>query len=103
MVNNAICIVAAGNSVVFNVHPAGRKVSMFAVGLINQAIVAAGGPANLVTAVETPTIETANELFNHPGYPPAAGHRRAGRGQGRAGQPQKGHRRRSGQSACGGR
>ena len=39
---------------------------MFAVGLINQAIVAAGGPANLVTAVETPTIETAGELFNHP-------------------------------------
>ena len=66
MVNNAICIIAAGNSVVFNVHPAGRKVSMFAVDLINQAIVAAGGPANLVTAVETPTIETANELFNHP-------------------------------------
>ncbi|MEE2871328.1 MAG: aldehyde dehydrogenase family protein [Candidatus Latescibacterota bacterium] len=67
MVNNAICIVSAGNSVVFNVHPAGKKVSMFAVRLINEAVVKVGGPANLVTAVEEPTLESANDLFNHPG------------------------------------
>ena len=67
MVNNAICIVPAGNSVVFNVHPAGKKVSMFAVRLINEAVVKVGGPANLVTAVEEPTLESANDLFNHPG------------------------------------
>ena len=67
MINNAICIVSAGNSVVFNVHPAGKNVSMFAVRLINDAVVNAGGPANLVTAVEEPTIESATELFNHPG------------------------------------
>ena len=67
MVNNAICIVAAGNSVVFNVHPAGKKVSMFAVRLINEAVVKVGGPANLVTAVEEPTLESANDLFNLPG------------------------------------
>ncbi len=67
MVNNAICIVSAGNSVVFNVHPAGKKVSMFAVQLINEAVVKVGGPANLVTAVEEPTLESANDLFNHPG------------------------------------
>ena len=67
MVNNAICIISAGNSVVFNVHPAGKKVSMFAVRLINEAVVNVGGPANLVTAVEEPTLESANDLFNHPG------------------------------------
>ena len=67
MVNNAICIVSAGNSVVFNVHPAGKKVSMFAVRLINEAVAKVGGPANLVTAVEEPTLESANDLFNHPG------------------------------------
>ncbi len=67
MVNNAICIVSAGNSVVFNVHPAGKKVSMFAVRLINEAVVKVGGPANLVTAVEEPTLESANDLFNHTG------------------------------------
>ena len=67
MVNNAICIIAAGNSVVFNVHPGGKNVSMYAVGLLNEAIVAAGGPHDLVTAVGEPTIESANQLFNHPG------------------------------------
>lgn len=67
MVNNAICIISAGNSVVFNVHPAGKNVSMYAVRLLNEAIVQAGGPANLVTAVAEPTLDTANDLFTHPG------------------------------------
>jgi propionaldehyde dehydrogenase len=67
LVNNAICIIAAGNSAVFNVHPGAKKVSMFAVRLLNEAIVRAGGPANLIAGIEEPTIETANELFNHPG------------------------------------
>ncbi|NBQ73703.1 MAG: aldehyde dehydrogenase family protein, partial [Gammaproteobacteria bacterium] len=38
-----------------------------AVRLLNQAIVQAGGPVNLLTAVAEPTLETANELFTHPG------------------------------------
>ena len=67
MVNNAICIIAAGNSVVFNVHPGAKNVSMYAVRLLNEAIVQVGGPANLITAVAEPTLETANELFTHPG------------------------------------
>ena len=67
MVNNAICIAAAGNSMVFNVHPGAKDVSMYAVRLLNTAIVAAGGPNNLITAVYPPTLETANDLFNHPG------------------------------------
>ena len=40
---------------------------MHAVRLLNQAIVQAGGPVNLLTAVAEPTLETANELFTHPG------------------------------------
>jgi propionaldehyde dehydrogenase len=67
MVNNAICIISAGNSVVFNVHPAGKNVSMYAVRLLNEAIVQAGGPGNLITAVAEPTLDTANDLFTHPG------------------------------------
>jgi propionaldehyde dehydrogenase len=67
MVNNAICIISAGNSAVFNVHPGAKNVSMYAVRLLNEAIVKAGGPANLITAVAEPTLETANDLFTHPG------------------------------------
>ena len=64
---NTIGMVAAGNSVVFNVHPGAAKCSMATVELINQATMGAGGPANLVTAVAKPTIESATELMHHQG------------------------------------
>jgi hypothetical protein len=58
--------VSAGNAVVFNVHPAAKQVSAHNIRLLNRAIVAAGGPPDLVTAVAEPTIETAKELMHHP-------------------------------------
>ena len=64
---NTIAMVAAGNSVVFNVHPNARQCSMANVRLLHQAILRAGGPANLVTAVAEPTIESAQALMTHDG------------------------------------
>jgi acyl-CoA reductase-like NAD-dependent aldehyde dehydrogenase len=59
-------MVAAGNAVVFNVHPMAKDVSNHNIRLINEAVMAAGGPPNLVTAVSVPTIESANQLMKHP-------------------------------------
>ena len=64
---NAIGMLAAGNAAVFNVHPGARQVSMRTIRLLNQAIVSAGGPPNLVTAVAEPSIESAQELMRHAG------------------------------------
>ncbi len=64
---NTIAMLSAGNSIVFNVHPNARACSMANVRLLHQAIVAAGGPANLVTAVAEPTIESAQALMKHKG------------------------------------
>jgi aldehyde dehydrogenase len=64
---NAIGMVAAGNSVVFNVHPGAKAVSRRLVGLLNGAIAGAGGPENLLCAVAEPTIESAAALMAHPG------------------------------------
>jgi aldehyde dehydrogenase len=64
---NAIGMVAAGNSVVFNVHPAAKQVSTHNVALLNEAIMRAGGPPNVVTTLAEPTIETAQALMKHPG------------------------------------
>ena len=64
---NVIGMVAAGNAVVFNVHPGAVACSMQTVRHIDRAIRSAGGPPNLVTAVATPTIESANELMGHRG------------------------------------
>jgi acyl-CoA reductase-like NAD-dependent aldehyde dehydrogenase len=63
---NTIGMIAAGNAVVFNVHPSAKNVSLYNIHLINQAIVEAGGPLNLVTSVSEPTIETAQQLMKHP-------------------------------------
>ena len=66
IINNTIAIVSAGNSLVFNVHPNAKRVSAENIRLVNRAIVAAGGPENLVTAVPEPTIDSAKELMHHP-------------------------------------
>ena len=63
---NAIGMVAAGNSVVFNVHPSAAQVSNWCVSLLNDAIQAAGGPRDVIISVEKPTIESANLLMKHP-------------------------------------
>jgi acyl-CoA reductase-like NAD-dependent aldehyde dehydrogenase len=63
---NTISMVAAGNAVVFNAHPGAKACSNLAVQLMNEAIVEAGGPANLVSAIAQPTIETAQQIMRHP-------------------------------------
>ncbi|MDF1565701.1 MAG: aldehyde dehydrogenase EutE [Deltaproteobacteria bacterium] len=64
---NAIGMIAGGNAVVFNVHPGAKATSRFHVELLNEAIVSAGGPDNLIAMVGTPTIESAQALMTHPG------------------------------------
>ncbi|MBT8212907.1 MAG: aldehyde dehydrogenase, partial [Acidimicrobiia bacterium] len=66
IINNTIAIVSAGNAAVFNVHPNAKRVSAENIRLINRAIVSAGGPENLVTAVGEPTIESAKAVMAHP-------------------------------------
>jgi acyl-CoA reductase-like NAD-dependent aldehyde dehydrogenase len=64
---NTIAMLSAGNSIVFNVHPNARSCSMANVRLLHRAIVSGGGPANLITAVAEPTIESAQALMTHKG------------------------------------
>ena len=66
VINNTISIVSAGNALVFNVHPNAKRVSAENIRLINRAVVAAGGPENLVTATPEPTVDSAKELMHHP-------------------------------------
>lgn len=52
---NAIGMIAAGNGVVFNAHPAAKEVSALTIKTINQAVTEAGGPPQLLTSVAEPT------------------------------------------------
>ena len=67
IINNTIAMVAAGNAVVFNVHPNAKRVSCHNVALMNKAITGAGGPKNLITCIANPTVESAQALMKHPG------------------------------------
>lgn len=66
VINNGISMIAGGNSVVFNPHPKAKRSSCFTVSLINQAIVKAGGPPNVLCAIGNPTIDSAQTLMKHP-------------------------------------
>ena len=63
---NAIGMVAAGNAVVFNVHPSAAMVSNWFVHLLNEAIQSVGGPRDVICSVEKPTVESAQVLMKHP-------------------------------------
>jgi len=64
---NSIGMIAAGNAVVFNVHPNAKRCCAAAVQVLHRAMVAAGAPPNVITSVSNPTIESAQELMRHPG------------------------------------
>ncbi len=65
IINNSISMVSAGNAVVFNAHPNAKRCSAYTIQLLNQAIQSVGGPANLLTGVMDPTIESAQALMGH--------------------------------------
>jgi aldehyde dehydrogenase len=67
MVSNAINVLAAGNTAVFNPHPAGARVAAHALQIFNREIGRALGVANVITTIAGPDIETAGQIFNHAG------------------------------------
>ena len=66
MASNAINILAAGNTAVFGPHPSGAKVAQYALQLWNREIERELGVANVVTTIAEPSIEAAEQIFNHP-------------------------------------
>jgi aldehyde dehydrogenase len=66
IINNTISMVAAGNAVVFNVHPTAKDCSIRCVDIINRAILEVGGPEDLVVTMAEPTQESAQALMVHP-------------------------------------
>lgn len=66
---NTMGMLAGGNTVVFNPHPAAIKTSIFAVNLLNEASLEAGGPDNIACTVEKPTMETSAVMLKHKDTP----------------------------------
>ncbi|MCP4174274.1 MAG: aldehyde dehydrogenase EutE [Fuerstiella sp.] len=64
---NFVNMVAAGNTLVVNPHPSGANIASEGVRRFNKAIYEATGLQNLVTIIGTPTIESAQAIFDHRG------------------------------------
>ncbi|GHS92613.1 aldehyde dehydrogenase [Synergistales bacterium] len=65
VINNSISMIAAGNSVVYNPHPVAKKASTETMRILNDAIVAAGGPSALITTVKNPTLQSGSTIMGH--------------------------------------
>lgn len=66
---NTMGMLAGGNTVVFNPHPAAIKTSIFAINLLNEASLEAGGPDNIACTVEKPTLESSDIMMKHKDIP----------------------------------
>src|SRR6266571_1619947 len=67
---NIVNIVAAGNAVVFNAHPAAARCAATAVRAYNHAIERETGIENLVCIIESPSLDSFKAICAHPGNPP---------------------------------
>lgn len=67
LAGNAINMLSAGNTVVFNAHPSGARIACEGLKRFNRAIIEAIGIENLLTIIDPPTLESANDLFKHRG------------------------------------
>lgn len=65
VINNSISMIAGGNGAVFNPHPSAKQSSCKAVEIVNRAVVEAGGPENIVTAIVNPTLDSGNTIMHH--------------------------------------
>ena len=66
---NCMGMIAAGNTVVFNPHPQAIKTSIYAINMINEASLEAGGPDNVACTVEKPTLDSSAIMMKHKDIP----------------------------------
>ena len=64
---NAVSMIAGGNTLVVNPHPAGKRVAVEGVRRFNKAIFEDMGIDNLICVIAEPTLETADAIFSHRG------------------------------------
>ncbi|WP_414833916.1 aldehyde dehydrogenase family protein [Afifella sp. YEN Y35] len=66
LLNNAISMLGAGNTVYFAPHPRALKTSLHCIDLINEAVEKAGGPANTCVTTSAVDLKVVQGLMRHP-------------------------------------
>lgn len=66
VIANSIMMLAGGNTVYFGAHPGAKKITKWTIEKLNEFVVKATGLQNLVVSIEEPTIESVQEMMQHP-------------------------------------
>lgn len=66
IINHAIIMISAGNSIIFSPHPGAKNCTNRAVEIVNEASVSAGGMANLAVSIREPSLRTVKITMDHP-------------------------------------
>jgi propionaldehyde dehydrogenase len=66
VIHNSIAMIAAGNSAVMCPHPNAGNTSITTINMINEAVMEAGGPADLVATYAGTSQENTNAVMHHP-------------------------------------
>lgn len=65
VINNSISFVSGGNVAVYNFHPSAKGVCADVLKTLNRAARKAGAPADLLTAVAEPTLDSGQAMMTH--------------------------------------
>ncbi|HHW08346.1 MAG TPA: aldehyde dehydrogenase [Firmicutes bacterium] len=66
VINHAIIMIAGGNAMFACPHPRAANSSRYTISLLNQAITAAGGPEDLLVALDRVSMDLVAEVMAHP-------------------------------------
>ncbi len=66
VINNTICMISAGNSVVFAPHPGAAESSIDMVQRIHNSLISHGAPEGIITALSRISMENVGALMSHP-------------------------------------
>lgn len=66
VIANAIMMLAGGNTLYFGAHPGAKKITRWTIEKLNELVYEATGMKNLVVSIEEPSIESVQEMMQHP-------------------------------------
>ncbi len=66
VLNNSIMMISAGNAVFFGAHPGAKNITRWTIEKLNEFVCKATGLKNLLVSLDTPSIESVQEMMQHP-------------------------------------
>lgn len=66
VIANGIAMVAGGNTIYFGAHPGAKNITRWTIEKFNEFAYAATGMTNLIVSIEEPSIESVQEMMQHP-------------------------------------